>query len=62
MSTFNVNSLHVVAVIIMPGFTFGYLQAKEKGSTAITTSIIIGASPLCLAVLSPVIGYFVSSS
>ena len=34
------------------------VQASEKGSSALTTGIIIGASPLCLVLVSP---FFVSS-
>ena len=36
------------------------VQASEKGSSALTTGIIIGASPLCLVLVSPFVGYFVS--
>ena len=36
------------------------VQASEKGSSALTTGIVIGASPLCLVLASPFVGYFVS--
>ena len=39
-------------------FLYG-IQAKEKGSNAFVTGIIISASPLCLTICSPLIGYFV---
>ena len=34
-------------------------QASEKGSSELTTGIIIGASPLCLVIFSPFVGYYV---
>ena len=40
--------------------TIEMVQASEKGSSALTTGIIIGASPLCLVLVSPFVGYFVS--
>ena len=40
--------------------TIDMVQASEKGSSALTTGIIIGASPLCLVLVSPFVGYFVS--
>ena len=38
-----------------------YLQAKDKGVTPFATGLIIGAAPLTVAVVSPVIGMIVSS-
>ncbi|CAI8043946.1 MFS-type transporter SLC18B1 [Geodia barretti] len=38
--------------------SFFPIEAAEMGSNSITTGVIIGVSPLCLATLSPVIGYF----
>ena len=35
------------------------VQAREKGSNALITGIIIGASPFCLTICSPLFGYFV---
>ena len=39
-----------------------FLQAAEKGSTSFLTGIIISCSPLCVVILSPLIGYYVSAS
>lgn len=35
-------------------------EAAEKGSSSILTGIIISCSPLCVVILSPLIGYYVS--
>ena len=37
------------------------LQAKAKGSSSGVTGVIVSASPFSVFVLSPVVGYLVSS-
>ena len=36
------------------------MQASAKGSSPTTTGIIVSAAPLCVAVFSPIFGYYVS--
>ena len=37
-------------------------QAARKGSNALTTGVIVSASPFCLVIATPLCGYFVGCS
>ena len=38
------------------------MQAEAKGSSPTITGFIVSSSPLCVVVLSPILGYLVSES
>lgn len=70
--TFIVDKVFVNAIINNNNFTppfhmsnvsmatiISSLQADAKGSTPTTTGFIVSSSPLCVVVLSPILGYLV---
>ena len=51
----------MAAVVLHNAHTISLMQAEErKGYSSMVTGVIISCSPLCMVVLSPVFGYFVS--